>query len=175
MNKKRDKDASSLFKGNFRKKLTIVSGGQTGVDRAALDLAIEMGLAHDGWCPRGRHAEDGMIPACYALSETPSTEYAQRTQWNIRDSDATVIFSDDRKVRGGTALTIQLAKRLGKPCLHLIRTQDPVKNAAERLHAFLQENQVKRLNVAGPRASMEPEAASYARAVISSLLDANCS
>ena len=73
--------------------ITILSGGQTGADRAALDFAIEFGLAHGGWCPRGRLAEDGPIDERYDLTETPSRRYNQRTEWNIRDSDATVVFS----------------------------------------------------------------------------------
>ena len=155
--------------------LTIVSGGQTGVDRAALDVAIEQGVPYAGWCPQGRAAEDGSIPARYLLSETPSTEYAQRTQWNIRDSDATVVFSVDPKVRGGTALTINVARRLAKPCLHLAQSRHPADEAVARLGAFLQANRVARLNVAGPRASMEPDAAHYAKTVLIALLAGNCS
>ena len=77
--------------------ITILSGGQTGADRAALDFAIEYGLPHGGWCPRGRLAEDGPIDERYELTETPSHRYAQRTEWNVRDSDATVVFSIARK------------------------------------------------------------------------------
>src|SRR5262245_48879825 len=71
----------------------IVSGAQTGADRAALDFAIKHDIRHGGWCPKGRRAEDGQIPERYALEETPSTNYLQRTEWNVRDSDATVIIS----------------------------------------------------------------------------------
>ena len=70
----------------------IVSGGQTGADRAALDWAIERGIPHGGWCPRGRRAEDGRIDRRYALRETPAHDYQQRTRWNVRDSDGTLIF-----------------------------------------------------------------------------------
>jgi predicted Rossmann-fold nucleotide-binding protein len=75
------------------RQITIISGGQTGADRAALDFAIEHGIPHGGWCPRGRIAEDGPIPLCYSLRETPSRRYAQRTEWNVRDSHATVVFT----------------------------------------------------------------------------------
>ncbi|MCP4451447.1 MAG: hypothetical protein GY809_08300, partial [Planctomycetes bacterium] len=97
----------------------IISGGQTGVDRAALDWAIEAGVAHGGWCPKGRLAEDGPIPSQYDLAETPSDDYAVRTHWNVRDSDATVIVSLHRTLSGGTELTQMLAVALGKPWLHV--------------------------------------------------------
>ena len=71
----------------------IVSGGQTGADRAALDIAIRHGITHGGWCPKGRRAEDGPISCQYALTETPSEQYIQRTEWNVRDSDGTVVFT----------------------------------------------------------------------------------
>src|SRR5262249_12810207 len=83
----------------------IISSAQTGADRAALDTAIKLNLPHGGWCPRGRFAEDGIIADFYALTETPSADSAQRTVWNVRDSDATVIFSISPKLSGGTAKT----------------------------------------------------------------------
>ena len=73
--------------------LKIISGGQTGADRAALEFAIKQGIPHGGWCPKGRRSEDGQIDAKYQLQETPSSNYLQRTEWNVRDSDGTVIFS----------------------------------------------------------------------------------
>ena len=94
----------------------IVSGGQTGVDRAALDVALKLGIPCGGWCPRGRRAEDGPIDACYPLQETPTQEYPQRTEWNVRDSDGTLVLTFGRP-KGGTALTIRLAERLTRPCL----------------------------------------------------------
>ena len=155
--------------------VTIVSGGQTGVDRAALDFAIEHNIPHDGWCPRGRLAEDGPLDECYQLRETPSRKYAQRTKWNVRDSDATVVFSAARQVQSGTALTIELAERLGKPWLHLARENfaagEVTADAAARLLAFLAEHDVRRLNVAGPRASQEPDIAAFVRSVLRAALD----
>lgn len=71
----------------------IRSGGQTGVDRAALNVAIRLGIPCGGWCPQGRLAEDGRIPLCYPLRETPTAEYAERTMWNVRDSDGTLILT----------------------------------------------------------------------------------
>ena len=89
-------------KVNLRPMLTrIVSGGQTGVDRAALDVALELSIPCGGWCPKGRKAEDGALPARYPLKETPSEEYAQRTTWNVRDSDGTLILTHGAPT-GGT-------------------------------------------------------------------------
>ena len=100
----------------------IISGGQTGADRAALDFAIARGIPHGGWCPRGRLAEDGTIPALYQLSETPGPDHAQRTEWNVRDSDGTVIFSIAPALTGGSRETAELARQHQKPCLHLVRS-----------------------------------------------------
>src|SRR5437762_548542 len=86
----------------------IVSGGQTGADRAALDFAIEHGLKHGGWCPRGRRAEDGRIPSRYELEETQTISYVQRTEWNIRDSDCTAIFTLKAAPAGGSKKTADL-------------------------------------------------------------------
>lgn len=97
----------------------IISGGQSGADRAALDFAIERGIPHGGWCPRGRKAEDGPIDPRYRLRETPSTGYAQRTLWNVRDSDGTVIFTIADRLKGGSRQTAALARKHCKPCLHL--------------------------------------------------------
>ncbi len=157
--------------------VTIVSGGQTGVDRAALDFAIEYGLPHAGWCPRGRRAEDGPIDERYQLRETPSPGYAQRTTWNVRDSGATVIFTLPVELSGGTAFTLQRAERMGKPVLHLARDSEPLgtsavalRRHAERLNAFLDEHNVERLNIAGPRAMQEPEGRSFVWSVLAAAL-----
>lgn len=136
----------------------LVSGGQTGVDRAALDVALELGLACGGWCPRGRRAEDGPLAARYPLAETPGTAYPQRTEWNVRDSDATLVLSLGPPDRG-TSLTLALARRLGRPHLKL----DP-RNPAHvaQVHAWLAARSIRVLNVAGPRESRVP--GSYAAA-----------
>jgi hypothetical protein len=154
--------------------ITILSGGQTGADRAALDFAMEHDIPHGGWCPRGRIAEDGPIPLCYAIRKTPSQRYSQRTEWNVRDSDATVVFTIAPGVSGGTALTLASARRLGKPALHLSRdaladsqgNDQSLAAAASHLLAFLKEHNVRALNVAGPRGSQEPEIADFVRLVL---------
>lgn len=132
----------------------IISGGQSGADRAALDWAIEHQVPHGGWCPLGRLAEDGTISKRFDLVETPSEGYAQRTEWNVRDSDATVIFSISRTLTGGSRLTEDLAGKWKRPCLHLSRNGS--KNPALILNEFLDQYFVRILNIAGPRDSTEP-------------------
>jgi hypothetical protein len=152
------------------RRITIISGGQTGADRAALDFAIENGFDHGGWCPRGRKAEDGAIPARYELRETPSPRYAQRTGWNIRDSDGTLVVSIAAEPQGGTRLTLELARRLGKPVLHLaLESAVPIDDVGLQLSDFLSEQSIQILNVAGPRASQEPEIAAFTTKVLQSM------
>lgn len=138
------------------------------MDRAALDFAIKNGIPHGGWCPRGRWAEDGAIENQYALHETPESRCIQRTEWNVRDSDGTVIFTVAALLSGGSALTRKLALQHGKPCLHLARLAEG-DNAPARLREFIRQHQIKVLNVAGPRASTEPEAAGFATTVLNAL------
>jgi hypothetical protein len=149
--------------------IKIISGGQTGADRAALDWAILHRIPHGGWCPKGRLAEDGPIARRYRLRETPAADYATRTEWNVRDADATVIFSVAKKLSGGSRLTAELARRHHRPLLHLSRDAtrgDP----AKRLLAFLQRHEIKTLNVAGPRASEEPPIARFVRDMLERVL-----
>ena len=146
----------------------IVAGGQTGVDRAALDWAIREGIPHGGWCPRGRRSEDGPIPARYQLRETQGTQYAQRTAWNVRDTDGTVIFTIEPHLRGGTKRTMEFVREYRKPWLRLNRTLS-VEDCAGRLRDFLVEHRVSVLNVAGSRASEEHEAGAFAIDVLTAL------
>lgn len=152
--------------GVVGKAFCIVSGGQTGVDRACLAWAIRHGVQHGGWCPRGRLAEDGEIPVRYRLSETPSARPAQRTEWNVTDSDATVIFSQSAKLSGGSWKTWEACKKFHKPVLHLCAEMLTVAESAILLRKFLQQHSVRRLNAAGPRKSQEPRADRFARAVL---------
>ena len=142
--------------------IKIISGGQTGADRAALDWAILHRIPHGGWCPKGRLAEDGPIAGGYRLRETPAADYATRTEWNVRDADATVIFSIAKKLSGGSRLTAELARRHHKPLLHLCRAATRG-DVARCLLAFLQRHEIKTLNVAGPRASEEPAIGRFVR------------
>ncbi len=130
----------------------IVSGGQTGVDRAALDAALELGLPCGGWCPRGRRTEDGPLPSRYPLKETPSDEYSQRTEWNVRDSDATLVLTCGEPT-GGTAQTIEFAAQLGRPCLVMDLTDPP---SVSVVVAWAEKHKIRVLNVAGPRESKNP-------------------
>jgi len=132
-----------------------MSGGQTGVDRAALDWALANGVACGGWCPLGRWAEDGPIDGRYPLRETPEANPAQRTEWNVRDSDGTLIVSLAKRLVGGTRLTEELAKRLAKPCLVLSKTDGDLLILAKALRQFIAANNIAVLNVAGPRESGE--------------------
>jgi len=154
---------------NIRK---IVSGGQTGVDRAALDSAMKAGIPVGGWCPKGRMAEDGIIDSIYPLRETPASDYAQRTEWNVRDSDATLIIYES-EITGGTLLTLKLAEKLGRPvkAVDLLHEQvvagAPGSSYRGRKHPCfpVPQGQLDRnlfpgltgvLNVAGPRESQCP-------------------
>jgi len=130
----------------------IVSGGQTGIDRAALDAAARLGLDRGGWCPRGRRAEDGPIPRRYPLREAPLAAYAARTRLNIRDSDATLVVISGA-ADPGTRLTMRLARALGRP-LRVIDLDRPPPRSAVR--AWLRRHRVAVLNVAGPRESRCP-------------------
>jgi hypothetical protein len=151
--------------------LTIVSGGQAGADRAALDFAIAAGLPHDGWCPRGRLAEDGPLAARYALRETETDRYAERTRLNVRGSDGTVVLTLMPELTGGTKLTAEIAAELSKPLLHLCAAATGPLEAAVSLRQFIAEHRIARLNVAGPRASQEPQIGAFVQAVLSSALE----
>lgn len=129
----------------------IISGGQTGVDRAGLEAAIALGVEHGGWCPLGRLAEDGMIPSRYQLLENGSPEYQVRTAQNVEDSDATLILHE-RPLSGGTRLTQRVAARVGKP-VGVFRVAD---ENVEAIRRWLAETRPAVLNIAGPRESSAP-------------------
>jgi putative molybdenum carrier protein len=150
----------------------IVSGGQTGVDLAALDAALASGVLCGGWVPRGRFNEDGLIAAHYPVKETRSAELAQRTQWNVRDSDATLILARG-PLAGGSTLTERLAREQGKPCLHVDLAAVPSDAAPARILRWLATLDGTTLNVAGPRRSNDPEIYDIAYRVIAAVLRAN--
>lgn len=137
------------------------------MDRAALDAAMAAGVPVGGWCPRGRRAEDGPIPERYPLRETPTEMYAERTAWNVRDADATLILTRGTPT-GGTATTIEVARDLGKPLLVV----EPDKVEVESVIRWLREVDVATLNVAGPRASTAPGVYAEAKRFVARLLRA---
>lgn len=149
--------------------IRIVSGGQTGVDRAALDAAMESGIPCGGWCPAGRLAEDGCIPDRYPVVELPGAGYRQRTLRNLRDADATVIFYRP-PLSGGSFATMEGCERANKPCLMIDITSSGLDGAIAQLGAFVEQHRVSVLNVAGPRGSGDPVAGQFAYAALKQLL-----
>ena len=147
-------------------RLKIVSGGQTGVDRAALDVGLALGLPVGGWCPRGRRAEDGVIPDRYPLTETPEADYDTRTRRNVEDSDGTLILNLGT-LDGGTALTVKLARQMGKPCL-MVALEDGIEPTA--FQEWLDAHPIAVLNVAGPRESKRPGVYAAACRLLDTLL-----
>ena len=149
----------------------IISGGQTGADRAALDAAIACGVPHGGWCPKGRLAEDGTISAKYNLREMETESYSERTRANVADSDATLIFSHG-PLTGGSLLTQQFAEELGRPCIHIDLSIVDAMSSSRSMHSEKRDGDIAStfpnignsqregrvvLNVAGPRASGDPQ------------------
>lgn len=148
----------------------VVSGAQTGVDRAALDVALELGILAGGWVPRGRLDEEGRIPDRYPnLRETPTSEWSERTEANVRDSDGTLILSRG-PLTGGSRYTREVAERTGRPCLHLDLARLTADEALRAAHIWLSEAEVEVLNVAGPRASKDPGLYEKAAALLRGLL-----
>jgi len=132
--------------------LKIISGAQTGVDRAALDAALKNNIHCGGWCPEGRIAEDGIIPDIYPVEELEGGGYRQRTRKNVQDSDATIIiyFSE---LSGGTELTQRFCKNERKPYLLIDGDEISADIAAERIKVFFSDLKSETVNFAGPRSS----------------------
>ena len=147
----------------------IISGGQTGVDRAALDAALELRVDCGGWCPKGRRAEDGVIPARYPLREMPQASYRQRTRRNVLDGDATLIIYD-AELEGGTSETATYCVTHGKPCCMVDLAETGLGQAVQRICVFIREHRPNTLNVAGPRASKQPAIYSTARQIMREVL-----
>ncbi|OQC05606.1 MAG: putative molybdenum carrier [Candidatus Hydrogenedentes bacterium ADurb.Bin101] len=162
--------------------LKIFSGGQTGADRGGFEAALRGGVLHGGWCPKGRKAEDGRIPACYTLRETDTETYPQRTERNIVDSDATLVFTRGAPA-GGSLLTLELARRYGKPWYAVDLTRGSREEHVAGIFAWLrgkaadddgtswgqpQDNCV--LNVAGSRESENPGIESTVTALMCALI-----
>ena len=151
--------------------IKIISGGQTGVDRGALDAALAKGVPCGGWCPEGRRAEDGEIPARYPVTVLPGAGYRERTRQNVLDSDATVIiYFVEIEPRSGTELTVNECIEASRPHVLIDGTAVSVEKAAQEIYEFCRANAVHRLNVAGPRGTDAPHVHEYAQAVIEAFL-----
>ena len=158
----------------------IVSGGQTGVDRAGLDAALQHGLPIGGWCPRGRRAEDGRIPDCYPLLETVARSYAVRTRWNVRDSDGTLIVAMN-EISAGTRLTVTSARKAGKPlqivklrvdsAQMLMTTENSRTDQIESVVEWIHRHRIRVLNIAGPRGSSHQCVYAESRSFVCELLN----
>jgi hypothetical protein len=149
--------------------MKIISGGQTGVDRGALDAAMQLAVECGGWCPAGRLAEDGTIPERYPVVELANAGYAERTAQNVADTDGTLIISNGELI-GGTRETAECCAENDKPYLVIDYKEMLAAEAAEKTLQFLQHHQICRLNVAGPRASQWPEGHTVTYQIISLIL-----
>jgi hypothetical protein len=143
----------------------IVSGAQTGVDRAALDAAIAKGVPIGGWVPKGRAAEDGVIPEQYSMAEMPTSGYRQRTKKNVLDSDGTVIIYFSY-LTGGTELTVHFCIQNKQPYVLIDADELSVSRAAKKIDQFIHDKNIQVMNVAGPRASGHPQAYDFTLEVI---------
>ena len=151
--------------------MKIISGGQTGVDRAALDVALKHGIESGGWCPTGRLDEIGRIPDRYPVEELEDGGFIERTLQNIKDSDGTVIIYPG-KLSGGTEQTLHLCVDQRRPHEVIDASNVSTEKAAQLIAEFVRENKIEILNVAGPRASEWPEGYDYAFRTLDSFLDA---
>ena len=143
----------------------VVAGGLTGAERAALDFAIARGIPYGGWCPNSRAGEDGLMHKHYNLAATPSSGYIQRTEWNVRDSDGTVIFSLGPELTGAPSRTAEFTHTYHKPCLHLFR-KGSAKEQVNKLLTFIDQHQIRTLNVTGSSASREPHVGDFVKEVL---------
>ena len=150
----------------------IISGGQTGADQAALNVAIELGIPHGGWIPKGRKTEIGPLPSKYRLQEMPTTNYPARTEQNVKDSDGTLIISHG-ELTGGSDFTRQMAEKHNKPWMHVDANQLSVEAAVQIVSAWVSGNEIKVLNVAGPRASKDPRIYTTTRQILKAILAAS--
>ena len=151
------------------KALKIISGGQTGVDRAALDVALRHGIECGGWCPAGRLDEFGKIPDHYPIQELPGGGFTERTLQNVKDSDGTVVVYCDH-LRGGTAQTVNFCLELKRPHELIDGSKLSAEGAAKLIGDFVRKNKIDILNVAGPRQTEWPEGYDYASRVMSAFL-----
>ncbi len=147
----------------------IVSGGQTGADQAALDFAIEKGITHGGWIPKGRKTEAGVLPEKYLLTEMETASYPKRTEQNVIDSDGTLIISHG-KLTGGSDYTKKMAEKHGKPFVHIDADSVSLGDAVKLIWDWILENGIEVLNVAGARASKDAKIYPTTKTILQALL-----
>jgi predicted Rossmann fold nucleotide-binding protein DprA/Smf involved in DNA uptake len=154
---------------NIRK---VVSGGQTGADRAALKWAIENNVLHGGYCPKGRLAEDGPIPTSYALVETKTDKYPERTKLNVEQSNATLVVVGESKLTRGSKLTVTHAEKKQKPVLVVFAAgaEQPTEAQVAEVRSWLEKHDPMVLNVAGSRASTSPNIYAFTRALLGAVI-----
>ncbi len=150
----------------------IISGGQTGADRAALDWAIENKILHGGYCPKGRLAEDGPIPTTYALLETKTDQYPERTKLNVEQSNATLVIVGESKLTRGSKLTVTHAEKKQKPVFTVFAAgaKHPTEAQLAEVRSWLQKHDPMALNVAGSRASTSPNVYAFTKALLEAAL-----
>ena len=151
------------------KALKIISGGQTGVDRAALDVALRRGVNCGGWCPAGRLDEFGKIPDHYPVQELQSGDFTERTLQNVKDSDGTVVIYPG-ELRGGSEQTVRFSVELKRPHQLIDASKLSAEDSAQLIAEFVRENRIGILNVAGPRESEWPEGYAYASRALDAFL-----
>ena len=147
----------------------IISGGQTGADRAALDTAIKFNIEYGGWIPQGRNTEDGRLPDKYRMDEMPTDSYPKRTEQNIMDSHGTLIISRGCLAEG-SLLTKKLASKLKKPCCHINLIDLDEFSAAIVINSFISDYDIEIINIAGPRASKDPFIYSSVKIVLETVI-----
>lgn len=162
--------STTLVEGAMIQK--IISGGQTGADQAALDIAIKLGIPHGGWVPKGRLTEDGPLAEKYDLKEMPTDNYPERTEQNVIDSQGTVIFSHG-DLTEGSAFTEEMAKKHCRPYLHIDLDRTTAFDAAVKINDLIRAHKVKILNVAGPRASKDPRIYKAVKDILEAVLNLN--
>jgi hypothetical protein len=150
--------------------MKIISGGQTGIDRAAIDVALKRGIECGGWCPAGRLDESGRIPDRYPLKELEGGGFTERTLQNVKDSDGTVVFYP-AKLSGGTEQTMRFCVEQRRPHELIDASKVSTEEAAKLISAFVNKHKIAILNVAGPRQSEWPEGYHYASRVLETVLE----
>ncbi len=143
----------------------VISGGQTGADKAALDVAIELGIQHGGWIPKGRMVEDGRLTDKYKLQETKNIGYSQCTELNILESDGTLILTHG-KLTGGSVLIQQISKKHNRPCLHIDLNEINEPKAVQIISTWIEARKMKTMNVTGPRVGKDPEIYEAAKRIL---------